>query len=163
NPKLNYTWTMGRQSLKAGYEFQKIDVEVMDVNPLYGRDSYTGQFTRPAGAAANNIYNLADFMLGLRAQYALSNPLVAQMRRQMPKTVLRGGWGIGYVHNQRTGAADLLPINGPQVINAVVNQTNPADASFRTTEQGYPAGLTDPLTFNPLTANISFIPRDYHS
>ena len=73
NPKLNYTWTMGRQSLKAGYEFQKIDVEVMDVNPLYGRDSYTGQFTRPAGAAANNIYNLADFMLGLRAQYALSN------------------------------------------------------------------------------------------
>jgi len=241
NPKLNYTWTMGRQSLKAGYEFQKIDVEVMDVNPLYGRDSYTGQFTRPAGAAANNIYNLADFMLGLRAQYALSNALVAQIRRQMhftylqddvrlndkltvnlglryeyatpmweagnvlsnfdpasrtmllakdgsisdralvnpdrnnfgprlglayslmPKTVLRGGWGIGYVHNQRTGAADLLPINGPQVINAVVNQTNPADASFRTTEQGYPAGLTDPSTFNPLTANISFIPRDYHS
>src|SRR5205085_3752623 len=49
NPKLNYTWTTGRQSLKAGYEFQKIDVEVMDVNPLYGRDSYTGQFTRPAG------------------------------------------------------------------------------------------------------------------
>ena len=26
--------------------------EVQDVNPLYGRDSYAGQFTRPAGAAA---------------------------------------------------------------------------------------------------------------
>src|ERR1019366_2526805 len=51
----------------------------MDVNPLYGLDSYTGQLTRPAGAAANNLYNLADFMLGLRSQYALSTFLVANM------------------------------------------------------------------------------------
>src|SRR5215831_16754516 len=47
NPKVNYSWLMGRQSLKAGYEFQHINVEVQDVNPLYGLDSYTGQFTRP--------------------------------------------------------------------------------------------------------------------
>src|SRR5207237_3120043 len=71
NPKINYSWLMGRQSLKAGYEFQKIDVEVQDVNPLYGLDTYTGQFSRPAGIGANNIYNLGDFMLGLRSQYAL--------------------------------------------------------------------------------------------
>jgi hypothetical protein len=77
--------------------------------------------------------------------------------------VVRGGWGVSYVHNQRTGAADLLPINGPQVINAVVNQTNPAAASFLPAEQGYPAGLTDPTQFNPLTANITYIPDDYHS
>ena len=80
---------MGRQSLKAGYEFQKIDVEVQDVNPLYGRDTYSGQFTRPAGVGANNIYNLADFMLGLRSQYALSNVLIAQMRQQMHFTYLQ--------------------------------------------------------------------------
>ena len=55
---------------------------MQDVNPLYGRDTYSGQFTRPAGVAANNIYNLADFMLGLRSQYALSNALVAEMRQQ---------------------------------------------------------------------------------
>ena len=82
NPKVNYTWLMGRQSLKAGYEFQHINVEVQDVNPLYGLDTYTGQFTRPAGAAANNLYNLADFMLGLRSQYALSTFLVAQHARR---------------------------------------------------------------------------------
>ena len=40
----------GRHSLKAGYEFQHILTEVQDVNPLYGRDQYAGQFTRPAGA-----------------------------------------------------------------------------------------------------------------
>ncbi len=241
NPKVNYTRLAGRQSLKAGYEFQKVDVEVMDVNPLYGRDTYSGQFSRPAGATAGNLYNLGDFMLGLRSQYALSNALVAQMRRQMhflylqddirvnsqltlnaglryeyatplweagnvlsnfdpasramviakdgsiadralvnpdrnnfgprlglaygvtPKTVVRGGWGVSYVHNQRTGAADLLPINGPQVINAVITQTNPADRAFLPTESGYPANLTAPSTFNPLTANISYIPNDYHS
>ena len=49
NPKINYTQLVGRQSLKAGYEFQRINVEVMDVNPLYGRDAYTGQFSRPGG------------------------------------------------------------------------------------------------------------------
>jgi hypothetical protein len=241
NPKANYTWVAGRQSFKAGYEFQRINVQVMDVNPLYGRDTYSGQFTRPAGAASSNLYNLADFMLGLRSQYALSNALVAEMRRNMHftylqddvratdtltlnlglryeyatpmweannvlsnfdpgtrtmviakdgsisdralvnpnrndfgprlglaytpmrKTVVRGGWGISYVHNQRVGAADLLPINGPQVINAVINQTNPADPAFLPTQSGYPAGLTNPSTFNPLTANISYIPSNYHS
>src|SRR5438045_8288379 len=69
--------------MKAGYEFQRVNVEVQDVNPLYGRDTYSGQFTRPAGVAANNVYNLADFMLGLRSQYALSNALVANMRKDM--------------------------------------------------------------------------------
>ena len=241
NPKANYTWLMGRQSLKSGYEFQRINVEVMDVNPLYGRDTYANRFTQPAGAANNNLYNLADFMLGLRSQYALSNALVAQIRRNMhfaylqddirvndrltlnagvryeyatpmweannvlsnfdpstrqmviakdgsitdralvnpdknnfaprlglaytlmEKTVLRGGYGMSYVHVNRTGAADLLPINGPQVINAVVNQSNASDPTFRPTELGYPAGLTDPAKFNPLTANISYVPSDFQA
>src|SRR5262249_23299955 len=47
--------------------------------------------------------------------------------------------------------------------NAVINQTNPLDQSFLPTERGYPAGLTDPSKFNPLTANISYIPRDFQS
>jgi hypothetical protein len=241
NPKLNYTWLAGRHSLKSGYEFQYIQTEVQDVNPLYGRDQYAGQFTRPAGGAANNLYNLADFMLGLRSTYALSNILVANLRQNMhflylqddmrvndrltlnlglryeyatpwverdnilsnfdpatlqmvvardgstegratvrpdqnnvgprlgfaytvtPRTVVRGGYGVSYVHFHRAGGANVLPINGPQVINAVVVQTNPADAAFRRTEQGYPAGLTDPSRFNPLTANVTYMPHDYHS
>lgn len=241
NPKANYTLLSGSHSIKTGYEFQHIAVEVQDVNPLYGRDAYAGQFSRPTGAAANNLYNLADFMLGLRSQYALSNVLVANLRRNMhflyaqddiraserltlnlglryeyatpfwerdnilsnfdpttkqmvvardgslrdrslvdpdrnnvgprlglaykasASTVVRSGWGVSYVHTQRTGAADLLPINGPQVINAVVNQTNTTDASFRPTEQGYPVGLTDPSRFNPLAANVTYLPADYGS
>jgi hypothetical protein len=209
---------------------------VQDVNPLYGRDSYSNQFTRPAGVASNNIYNLADFMLGLRSQYALSSVLVAHLRQDMhfvylqddfrmndkltlnlglryeyatpywerdniltnfnpatltmvaakdgsisdrslvnpdrnnfgprlgfawtpaEKTVVRGGYGIGYVHYNRAGGGNLLPINGPQVVNAVVNQTNALDPAFVATQAGYPAGLADPKQFNPLAANITYLP-----
>ena len=44
---------------------------------------YAGQFTRPTGAAANNVYNLSDFVFGYQSQYGLSNILVADMRQQM--------------------------------------------------------------------------------
>jgi hypothetical protein len=241
NPKVNYTWTMKSHSFKSGYEFQKIDTEVQDVNPLYGRDTYNGQFSRPAGAASSNLFNLADFMLGLRSQYALSSVLVADLRRDMhfayiqddwrvgsqltlnlglryeystpyweknnvlsnfdpatnsmilasdgsiydralvnpdrnnfgprlgfaytltPATVIRGGYGVSYVHFSRAGGGDILPINGPQVVNAVVNQTVPTSPAFVPGEQGYPAGLADPSRFNPLTANITYMPADFHS
>ena len=242
NPKINYTWLMGRQSFKAGYEFQRVNVEVQDVNPLYGLDTYGSQFTRPAGATSNPaLYNLADFMFGLRSQYALTTFFVAQMRQDLhftyvqddvrvndrltanlglryeyatpfweanniltnfdpathtmvaakdgsiydralvdpdrnnfgprlglaytvsPETVIRGGWGLSYVHMNRIGSANLLPINGPQVVRAVVVQGDPTAATFRPTEQGYPAGMTNPAAFNPIAANISYIPRDFHS
>ena len=240
NPKVNYTWSRRAHSFKSGYEFQRINTEVQDVNPLYGRDTYNGSFSRPTGAAASNLYNLADFMLGFRAQYALSSVLVADLRRNMhfaylqddwratskltlnlglryeystpnweannvlsnfdpasnrlilakdgsiydralvdpdrnnvgprlgfaytvtPGTVVRGGYGVSYVHFNRAGGGDLLPINGPQVVNAVVN-TSPTAAGFVPAEQGYPAGLADPSRFNPLTANITYMPRDYRS
>ena len=241
NPKVNYTWLMGRHSLKSGYEFQHVQTEVQDVNPLYGRDAYTGQFTRPTGATASNLYNLADFMFGLRSQYALSNILIANLRQNMhfvylqddvrltnrltlnlglryeyatpwwerdniltnfdpaglrmvpardgsledrstlkpdrnnfgprigfaytvtPRTVVRGGYGIGYIHFHRAGGANVLPINGPQVINAVETQLDPLDPSFRLTQQGYPEGVTDPARFDPLRANITYMPSDYRS
>ena len=240
NPKVNYSWLSGRHSLKTGYEFQNIKTQVQDVNPLYGRDQYSGQFTRPAGAAANNQYNLADFYFGLRSTYALSNILVADLVQNMhflyvqddwrvndrltlnaglryeyatpwveennvlsnfdpatrtmvpardgslkerstidpdrnnfgprlgmaytltPSTVIRGGWGVSYVHFHRAGGGNVLPINGPQVINAVVVQTA-TQTDFRTTQQGYPEGLTDPSRFNPLAANITYMPSDYRS
>jgi hypothetical protein len=78
------------------------------------------------------------------------------------RTVLRGGYGISYVHFHRAGGANVLPINGPQVINAVAVQT-PGQAGFRTTQEGYPVGLTDPSQFNPLAANITYMPNDYRS
>ena len=45
--------------------------------------------------------------------------------------MIRGGYGISYVHFSRAGGGDILPINGPQVVNAVVNQTVPDGAVVR--------------------------------
>ena len=73
---------LGRHSLKVGFEYAAINTEVQDTNPLYGLDSYTSQFSRPAGAAANNQYNLADFYFGARTQYELASLIVAKMRQR---------------------------------------------------------------------------------
>ena len=97
-----------------------------------------------------------------RSQQLRSAPRL-RLHGDAASTVVRGGYGISYVHFSRAGGGDLLPINGPQVVNAVVNQTNPTSPSFVPAEQGYPAGLADPSQFNPLTANITYMPRDFHS
>jgi hypothetical protein len=48
--------------------------EVLDINPLYGADTYSGQFSKPVGAAASatgsSSYDLADFIFGLRARFS---------------------------------------------------------------------------------------------
>ncbi len=80
-----------------------------------------------------------------------------------PSTVIRGGYGVSYVHFSRAGGGDILPINGPQVVNAVVNQTVPTAPAYLPGERGYPAGLADPSQFNPQTANITYMPPDFHS
>jgi hypothetical protein len=81
------------------------------------------------------------------------------------RSVLRGGYGISYTHLNRLGSADELGINGPQVVIATVNQTpllpsgqpNPA---FITTQSGFPSGFDSPSAFNPVNANVAYIPRN---
>ncbi len=231
NPRVNYSHIVGRHSIKAGYEFQRIHTQVQDVNPLYGQDFYQQGFSGTP---------LADFMFGLRNRYSLTNFFIAELRQQghmaylqddyrltskltlnlglryevftpqwedqnrlsnfdpstnrllqakdgsmydralvdtdknnfaprigaayawNSRTAVRGGYGISYIHFNRSGGGNLLPINGPQVFNAIVNQApvvnGQPNPGFRTTEQGYPSGLTD--AFNPLAANITYMPRD---
>jgi hypothetical protein len=228
NPKVNYSFLRGAHSMKAGYEYQRIHTEIQDVNPLYGNDFYTGNFSGQP---------LADFLFGLRSEYQLVNFYVARYRQVMnyayfqddwkvrpkltlnlglryeyatpqweadnrlsnfdpssnrlipatsgsladraqvepdrnnfaprvglaysfnPKTVLRSAYGISYIHFNRAGGGNILGINGPQVVIAAIQQ-RPTDTGYRTTQMGYPAGLTDPDKFDPLKANISYIPRD---
>ena len=239
DPKVNFSKNFGRQSVKIGYEFMAIRVQVLDVNPLYGKDSFAGQFSKPSATSANDAasYSLADFMFGLPSQLQLGNVSVGNYRQHehfaylqddyrlsskltlnlgvrweyatplwerdnnmtnfdpatnslihaksgsiynralvepdyrdfaprlgfaynvAPKTVIRGGYAISYIHQNRVGSANLLGIKGPQVVIATINQT-PATPGFLTTEQGYPAGLTSPANFNPVASNITYIPKN---
>ena len=39
------------------------------MNPLYGLDTYNGQFSRPTGGPADALtYSIADFLFGLRSE-----------------------------------------------------------------------------------------------
>jgi hypothetical protein len=95
-----------------------------------------------------------------------------------PQTVLRGGFGTGYVHYTRAGSGDILAINAPQAQFASVVQITPKTTNqcstplpaqiiaigtttpscYATSSQGFPTGLV--TTFNPATDNITWIPKD---
>ncbi len=83
DPRFNYTFLKGKHSFKTGYEYQRISTEIDDFNPKYGQDSYSGQFSRPSGAASNNVYNLADFFFGARSNYDLNNSVIVNLRQRM--------------------------------------------------------------------------------
>ncbi len=245
NPRINYTRPINRHSLKAGYEYLSVNTDVQDTNPLMGLDTYAGQFSRPATAGGNTIYNLTDFLFGARNQYEFANLLVVEMQRRLQfayvqddfkvsnkltlnlgvryefatpfteannrlsnfdpatrtilsakngslydrslvdpdynnfaprigfaynflsKTVLRGGYGIGYVHFNRIGSADLLATNFPQITRANVTQNAAlalctgnvyADNCFRPTQAGYPTGLPNNVVlFTPREARTPYI------
>jgi hypothetical protein len=242
--RASYAFTLGRHSIKTGYEYLAVNTDVQDTNPLLGLDTYSGQFSRPAGAASNNLYNLADFFFGLRSQYELANLTVAHMRQRFhfayvqddfkvnrkltlnlglryefgtpyyeknnnlsnydpvtnsivlakngslynrslvdpdfnnfgprlgfaynifDKTVIRGGYAVGYNFLNRLGSADILGTNFPIITRAAVAQVAPDPVNnplcsgstysgncFRTTQLGYPtSGLPNNVTL--------YVPRD---
>ncbi len=94
NPKVNYSKIVGKHSLKTGYEYQLINTDIFDFNPQYGSDGYNGQFTRAPGAPATNLYNLADFMLGLRSNYSLNNEIVLNYRQRMHFAYIQDDWKV---------------------------------------------------------------------
>lgn len=94
NAKFNYSKIWGRHSLKAGYEFLMVRTEVLDINPLYGSDTYSGQYSKPTcaqlGQAAGcsipgdaTSYNLADFYFGLPSTIAQGSNLTTNLRQHV--------------------------------------------------------------------------------
>jgi hypothetical protein len=85
DPKFSYSWVKGRHSFKAGYEYNIIRTEVLDINPLYGQDTYAGQFSKPLGSTVNDAttYNLADFIFGLPSTIQLGNNVVTNLRQHI--------------------------------------------------------------------------------
>jgi hypothetical protein len=105
NPKLNYSWVRNRHSLKAGYEFLAVRTEVLDVNPLYGADTYSGQFSKPtcgqlgqpAGcsiAGDSTSFNLADFVFGLPSTIALGNNVVTNQRQHIHSLYIQDDYRV---------------------------------------------------------------------
>jgi hypothetical protein len=248
NPKVNITHLRGSHSLKFGFEYQRLDTAIDDFNPKYGQDNYASRFSVPAGVSStNNLYNLADFMFGLRNRYALNNAVIINLQQRMyfgyiqddfkvnrkltlnmglryefatpqwerdyllsnfdpatrtllrakegsiydrslvnpdrnnfaprlglafsvtPKTVLRGGYGVSYIHFNRLGGENLLSYNLPGIIGVGIDQipsqgrcgsSQAPLTCFRPTQDGYPSGLLDPALTSTLASRTNYIPAD---
>src|SRR3984893_6761983 len=105
NPKVNYSLIRGRHAIKTGFELALIHTEVMDINPVYGLNSYSGQFSKPTcsqlGQAAGcaipadtQSYNIADFMFGLPSQVQLANYLVGNYRQRVYSTYVQDDFRV---------------------------------------------------------------------
>jgi hypothetical protein len=88
-----------------------------------------------------------------------------------PKTVIRSGYGISFIHFNRLGGENLLGYNGPQIVNLTMNQVASSPlctgdnyrGCFRLTEMGYPQGLVDPANFSTATTRTNYTPADYRT
>ena len=94
NPKVNYSLLAGKHSLKAGWEFQTLKIEIDDFNPKAGSDTYSGRFSQVPGTATNNEQYVADFLFGARSNYQLNNAAIVNYRQRMNFFYLQDDWKL---------------------------------------------------------------------
>jgi hypothetical protein len=85
------------------------------------------------------------------------------------KTVIRTAYGMSYQQFNRLGGENLLAYNGPNIIDAQIDQQpnqgvckspgDPAQTCFRPTTFGYPDNFATPANFDPLRAQARYIPN----
>jgi hypothetical protein len=128
--------------------FDPISQTVLTITPGYAQTSSVTPVSA-GGVYGKTLVNpdFADFGPRLGFAYAAT-----------PRIVVRGGYGISYVHYTRAGSGDILAINAPNALFVSVTQPKPGTAGYRTVDQGFPDGLA--TTFNPKTDNITYIPKN---
>jgi len=158
-------------TLNAGLRYEIVTPQYERDNKLANFDPITKSLiqARSGGIYSRSLVNTPLNNLGPRFGFAYS---------ANDKTVLRGGYGIGYTQWNRAGGENNLTYNGPSVVSADItqgtsaatapsastlctNDTQPQSECFRQTQQGYAANLTSPAYFNPLAVTSRYIPRDF--
>jgi hypothetical protein len=90
--------------------------------------------------------NTTDFGPRVGASYALNQ-----------KTVVRGGFGIGYTHWNRVGS-NYLTMSPPFGIVAQ-RLVYPSSSTYINTQSGFPANMVSTSNFNPLEDVLQYMPR----
>jgi outer membrane receptor protein involved in Fe transport len=102
DPKVNFSWIKGKHSLKFGYEYEHIWMQVQDSNPLYGSFTYGKGYSAcpaAAGTACNNPTAAADtywadLLFGTTNNYALATYFRAHLLQTLDSVYAQDDWKV---------------------------------------------------------------------
>lgn len=144
DPKVNFSWAKGKHSLKFGYEYEQIWMQVQDSNPLYGSFTYgKGYSACPAGAgtacanptAAADTY-WADLIFGTTNNYALATYFRAHLLQSLDSVYAQDDFKVNSKLTLNLGVRWEYGAPYSEANNNLSN-FNPATVSMQTLTPGY--------------------------
>lgn len=181
--EINYQrrWHMGylqddykvndRLTLNVGLRYELVTPNWEEHNHLANFDPTTNTLQQASSGSIEKraLINLNTNNFAPRVGFAF---------QATPTLVLRGGYGISYMHYFRFGGESTLGYNGPYIVDATIDQTPPFQVSgttqslctsldqapsacFRTTQSGYANNFATAQNFSTLRAQTRYIPRNF--
>ncbi len=144
DPKVNFSWVKGRHSLKFGYEYEHVWMEVQDSNPLFGSFTYgKGYSACPSSAgsacanptAAADTY-WADFLFGTTNNYALATYFKAHLLQSLDSAYAQDDWKVAQKLTLNLGVRWEYGSPYSEVNNHVAN-FDPGTGTMLTLTPGY--------------------------
>jgi len=158
-------WKVSRKlTLNLGVRYEYATPQWEDGNHLSNFDPVGKQLTLAKnGGIADRAQVRPD-----RNNFA---PRVGFAYNVMPKTVIRSGFGVSYVHFNRLGGENMLSYNPPSVIDVAINNPSPATSPtcaqdvasptcFRPTMMGFTPNQVSPTNFTPANTQLRYTPPD---
>jgi outer membrane receptor protein involved in Fe transport len=150
DPKVNFSWVKGKHSLKFGYEYEYIWMEVEDSNPLYGSFTFNKGYSIcpatvggvsnaancPTGTSAVADTYWADFLFGASGQYSLSTYWITHLHQNMDSLYAQDDWKINSKLTLNLGVRWEYGSPYSERNNALSN-FNPATGTMLTLTPGY--------------------------
>jgi len=154
DPKVSFAWAKGKHSLKFGYEYEHIWMEVQDSNPLFGSFTYGKGYSvcpTAAGAACANTTPAADtywadFLFGTTNAYALATYFKAHLLQSIHNVYAQDDWKVTPTLTLNLG---LRWEYGAPYSEANNNLSNfdPATGTMKTLTKGYTgSGFINPYS-----------------
>ncbi len=173
-------------TINAGLRYEFVspyyeqDNKILNYDPVNQQLLHAGSGTDVNSTTPGHIYklhyvggtSLADRAL-VNPDYKDFGPRFGFAYQALPKTVIRGGYGLSYAYLFRFGGEGLLAYNGPNNYSATlpVNQvpsqgfctslTQDPTTCFRRTQDGYQTNFAGPSNFTTVRAQTRYTPKDF--